>query len=247
MKGDAQRLLNLIVRHIRSGRFTPGDARTYLGYKEVHDLAALSKRGGTWGRSLQRQGLSDLAAWIKENGLPAITGLIVSTIDRKPGPGYFGFFPHTEDDEVWWQNEVRRAISYDWSAYAKEDTLPSPRELVDYETLYAEGKLHKVNARTRTRCEALMTRAKSYFRSENGELACQACGWSRPDKTLTGDIVEIHHLYQISALPQGGVRLALRDALARLLPLCPTCHRIAHAKPGGGTFTLDELKKMVGY
>ena len=34
------------------------------------------------------------------------------------------------------------------------------------------------------------------------------------------------------------------EAINNLMPLCPNCHRIAHAKPGGGVFSLAELQDI---
>lgn len=70
MTRHARRLLNVIVQQIRRGRFVPGNPRTYLGYKQIHDLLSLPVKGGTWGRSLQIIRLfetsSDLQAGITE-------------------------------------------------------------------------------------------------------------------------------------------------------------------------------------
>jgi len=39
--------------------------------------------------------------------------------------------------------------------------------------------------------------------------------------------------------------LTLDEALALLTPLCPTCHRMLHAKPGGGSFTIEQLREYL--
>lgn len=247
MTTDAKRLLSLIVRLIREGRFIPGRPETYLGYKEAHKLLGLPLQGGTWGRSLKIQGLSDLAHWLQRNRqVPSVTGLIVDTTKRKnhtPGHGYFIAFNKGKEDYTWWAEEMRRAIAFNWSRYSTPEKLPTLKQLEEYESHFNEGKLDKVEARSRKRCEALIRRAKSIFKSK-GELRCAACGWSRPRVSLRGDIVEIHHLRPMSSLPVKGVRWTLKEALRHLIPLCPNCHRIAHAKPGGGVFSLNQLKRV---
>jgi hypothetical protein len=246
MTEDAKRLLDLIVQQIRAGRFIPGKPETYIGYKEVHHLSNLPRKGGTWGRSLQYQGLNDLADWVKRCQLPAITGLIVDTTKQhRPGRGYFTAFNNGEEDYNWWREEVRRAIAYDWSPYSKPEKLPTRKELQDFETLYSEGEKQKVGVHTRKRCEALISRAKSFFRSPDGELRCAVCSWSRPRATLKGDIVEIHHVCPVSTLPTKGTEWTFTEALKELTPLCPNCHRVAHSKPGGGVYSIKELDEII--
>jgi len=246
MTEDAQRLLDLIVQQIRDGRFIPGKPETYIGYKEVHDLLNLSRKGGTWGRSLQYQGLNDLADWVKRRQVPAITGLIVDTTKQhRPGRGYFTAFNNGKQDYNWLREEVRRAIAYDWSPYSKAEKLPTRKQLQDFEALYSEGEKQKVDVQTRKRCEALICRAKSFFRSPDGELRCAVCSWSRPCTTLKGDIVEIHHICPVSTLPTKGAEWMFTEALKELTPLCPNCHRVAHSKPGGGVYSIEELDEII--
>ena len=246
MTEEAQRLLDLIVEQINSGRFIPGKPEKYLGYKEVHVLLHLPQKGATWGRSLKVQGLNDLAEWVNQERVPAVTGLIIDTTrNNRPGNGYFKAFNNINEDDDWWHEEVRRSIGFDWSQYSNVEALPTRDQLDRYDTRYTEGKVHEVDFQTRRRCEALIRRIKSLFRDEDGELKCELCGWSRPSTTLSGEIIEIHHLCPKSSLPVEGIQWTLEEALKNLRPLCPNCHRIAHAKPGGGTFSLEELREIV--
>jgi len=245
MKPEAQKLLDLIVELIGDGRFLPGKPETYLGYREAHVLLELEQRGGTWGRSLQVQGLNDLAHWTGETGVPAITGLIVNIADHRPGPGYFKEFNGGREDDAWWMEEVRNALIFDWSSYSTSQQLPTRTELHEYDVLYEEGKATQVQIQTRERCEALIRRAKAFYRSQEGNLLCSACGWKKPSMTLKGDVVEIHHLAPISSFPDSGTHWTAEEALKNLVPLCPNCHRIAHARQDGQLFSLSEIKDMV--
>ena len=88
--------------------------------------------------------------------------------------------------------------------------------------------------------------ARDHFarQSQDGRLHCFICNWAPPlALTLTGPIVEIHHGLGISQYPADGRALTFEEAIQHLTPLCPNCHRILHAKKGGGAFTLKELKK----
>jgi hypothetical protein len=49
----------------------------------------------------------------------------------------------------------------------------------------------------------------------------------------------------ISSYPKDGKSVSLEEAIKLLTPLCPNCHRIAHAKPGGGTYTVAEITAAI--
>ena len=241
----AQRLLDVIVREIGRGRFVPGRPGTYLGYRETHTMLGLPRKGGTWGRSLKYHGLYDLAMWLRNRRLPALTGLIVDTTKRhRPGHGYFVMFNNGRESDGWWREEVRRAVEYDWTSYSRELKPPTNRELYDFEQ-YTEGKRATVTRQTRQRCEALRRRARSFYTSPDGELRCAACGWARPETTLRSSVVEIHHILPMAKLANRGTRRSVSAALKLMAPLCPNCHRVAHARPGGGSFSLKELSEVV--
>ncbi len=72
---QAQSLLEVVVGRLKTAR--PRIPRSYIGYSECHTALGLKQQGDTFGISLQRQGLNELADWTKYNNLPAITGLIV--------------------------------------------------------------------------------------------------------------------------------------------------------------------------
>lgn len=241
----ARAILQLLVKGIRDGLFKSHDHGSFLGYKQVHDLLGLQKIGLRWGKSLQDQGLEDLAAWARHNGLPAITGLIVSQDTFTPGDGYYEVNGRPLNDEEWWVDQVKAAIALSWSDHVEDDSPPTHAELHEYSLAVVEGRLVTLNVAARTRCEALRRRAKQHFRSRDGKLYCEVCGWVKPDNRISGDIVELHHLRPLADLDVQGVQITMAEAISALVPLCPCCHRIAHAKLGGGTFSLEMLKKIV--
>ena len=108
---QARRLLDLLVQALPN--VVPGDPRTYLGYKRVHDRLGLEMIGHKFGESLKRQGLEELALWTSRNGHPAITGLVIDTESLQPGEGYFRVHGITLDFS-WWESEIRRARGFDW-------------------------------------------------------------------------------------------------------------------------------------
>ena len=113
---------------------------------------------------------------------------------------------------------------------------------------FAEGAKVEITAQIRERSQRLRDLARAHFaaQSADGRLHCAACDWSPPLKLeITSPIVEIHHGVGISTYPTDGKALTFEVAIKALTPLCPNCHRILHAKPGGGSFTLEEIRKSI--
>jgi 5-methylcytosine-specific restriction protein A len=121
----ALNILSILVDAL--ARTVPGRPQSYLGYKEVHDLLQLRLIGKTYGESLKRQGLEDLAIWTMKEALPAITGLVIDKTSLQPGDGYFRVFGKTEDF-AWWEEEIRKAKEFDWSIELANDSTDDARE-----------------------------------------------------------------------------------------------------------------------
>lgn len=121
LSDDAKRLMQLISDRIHSGSIRAADPKTFLGYKEVHDLLGLQRRGDTWGNSLRKQGLDELAFWAKDHGRPPITALIIDKDNLSPGKGWFHLYGKSESDLSWWLNEqVPLVLREDWQADIKK-------------------------------------------------------------------------------------------------------------------------------
>lgn len=113
---DAGRqLLALLIEQLPTVK--PGDPRTYISYKAVHDELRLAQLGPTYGESLKVQGLHSLANWTHGAELPGITGLIIDRKSMMPGDGYFKLFDRSPEDFAWWQTEIERSKVFDWSAF----------------------------------------------------------------------------------------------------------------------------------
>ena len=238
-------ILQSIVNQIRGGRFLPDDEQSFMGYGDVHKELGLEKRGSHWGNSLNAQGLGNLALWIRQKHLPALTGLIVDQTNFEPGDGYYHANNRPLNDRSWWMDQIRQAIAFDWSPYVDDDPTPTVEQLQSYTSAVIEGTVNTVSVEVRTRCEALRRRAKQFYRTADGKLKCEVCGWQKPDNRISGDIVELHHMRPLAGLPDQGVSLSMREAIESLVPLCPCCHRIAHSRIGGRSFSLKELKNII--
>jgi predicted HNH restriction endonuclease len=82
----------------------------------------------------------------------------------------------------------------------------------------------------RKRSKKLLEFARKLFRSRDlgKTLRCKACGFSTPIG-VSREIVQLHHTMPISEAGVSGRRASLETLSASLLPLCPTCHAIAHS------------------
>lgn len=91
-----------------------------------------------------------------------------------------------------------------------------------------EGNQTNVSAKIRRRSKRLREFALIYFADEYGKIACHGCGFEAT--TVYGEgflgLIEIHHTKPIAL--EGGTIKPLREAVASLSPLCPTCHRVVH-------------------
>jgi predicted HNH restriction endonuclease len=124
----------------------------------------------------------------------------------------------------------------------------TPEEITAAGT-FAEGAQTQTTAKVRERSSRLRDLAREHFakKSPDKRLHCEVCDWAPAlGLALSGPIVEIHHGLGIREYPADGRTMTFEEAIQHLTPLCPNCHRIAHAKLGGGVFTLAELKQGVG-
>jgi hypothetical protein len=133
------------------------------------------------------------------------------------------------------------AVSGDLNSLAEIGGLPTSTEFREYQRWIDEGGKKTVRVSVRRRCEILRAAAKQHFRSSDGLLRCAACNWHRP-VGIVGDIVELHHGDPLFQFPATGRKVSLEQAIQKLAPLCPNCHRIAHAHLGDGCYTLEELR-----
>ena len=246
LTASGRAILEFLVSEIKQGRFRPHDEGTFCGYKEVHEKLRLPFKG-RWGASLSQQGLGDLAEWLHSEQLPALTGLIAGEKEpRRPGQGFYSVFSVLDGDTNWWRDQVVASIKQDWSKWVEDIGLIDLDELREDSLSYIEGAKKTINLDVRARCDALRKRAKEVFRSPDGFLRCEICEWHKPpDGRISGDIVELHHIDPIHRAPTLGRKVKLEDAIALLVPVCPTCHRILHSKTGGGEFDAQVLKQIL--
>jgi len=117
---QARNLLRLLVARFREPWFALADRRTYYGYEEALVALGFTPQPGRIGPQLLPRGLEDLAFWIRDRGLPAITGLIVNKSGQReglPGGDYFEVYGQPDGAEDWWRDELRQAKLFDWTPF----------------------------------------------------------------------------------------------------------------------------------
>lgn len=106
-----------------------------------------------------------------------------------------------------------------------------------------EGEIAERFYRERKRSATLVKKARDHFRrlSPNGRLCCVVCGWTS-DGIIDGEIIHIHHLEPISELDIASNK-KLNEALAKVAPVCPTCHSIIHSRVP--IMSIEEAVKLI--
>jgi 5-methylcytosine-specific restriction protein A len=108
-----------------------------------------------------------------------------------------------------------------------------------------EGAASATSSSRRKRSQKLLEEGRKYFRSldKEGNLRCEACGFVTPDG-LDAEIIHLHHTEPIYDSGEEGRSIKLKDALALLVPLCPTCHAVAHtSRPPR---SIESVKTVLG-
>ncbi|MEQ1599835.1 MAG: HNH endonuclease [Methylotenera sp.] len=243
LSDSALRIFQYLVNHINSGVIRIGKPETYISYSDIHNKLRLEQQGRTIGDSLNNQGMGELAQWVKDENLPAITGLIVSKFGESerrylPGKGYFKMYNRPDYDFGWWQDEIKKATQTDWSAILELHSLQTtyPDEIT--QDTYPEGarKQVTVNAYERN------TRAREKC-IEHWGVNCQGCGINF--ESVYGPIgkmfIHVHHLKPISEIGENYEVDPIKD----LIPLCPNCHSMVHRTKTPMTATDIKMKLLI--
>lgn len=194
----------------RLPRAVPDNPRTFITYKEVHNVLGLPLQGPTYGESLKRQGLTSLADWTEAEKLPAITGLIVIEETLEPGQGYFNLFGKPQPDYKWWATEISRSKEFNWAPFVRE-TNSLPRTPRPPDVIKPPEKVESVIYRILR--DTVMTRRVKALH----DFRCQICGMTM--ELFDGRFyAEAHHIRPLGGAHSGP------DIPANILCLCPNHH-----------------------
>lgn len=124
-------------------------------------------------------------------------------------------------------------------------TKAEPTKLQDFlPVIIEEGASIASPSIRRKRSQKLLEEGRKHFRrlDPQGKLRCRACGFVAPDG-LDQEIIQLHHSEPIYESGEAGRSLVLKEALALLVPLCPTCHALAHSsRPPLSVAAIQDLK-----
>jgi hypothetical protein len=204
---QGQQLLALLVSTLPN--VVPNEPRTFISYKDVHDVLNLSLAGPTYGESLKHQGLNSLANWTATKGKPGITGLIIDRVTSMPGDGYFRLFGKTAEDFQWWAGEIQRSKQFDWSPFLP--VAPAPPSPLASDLMEPAERQECITYRI-LRDTALARQVKQLNHYE-----CQLCGHTivLPNGSR---YAEAHHIRPLGE-PHNGP-----DIIENIICLCPNHH-----------------------
>jgi predicted HNH restriction endonuclease len=110
--------------------------------------------------------------------------------------------------------------------------------------VFEEGALIETNRKIVQRSALLRTLAVKHFKSEDGSIQCEGCGFRAED--VYGDefrgLIEIHHTRPL--FMTGFRKIDREAAIEQLVPLCPNCHRVVH-RISGICMSVSDLKQLV--
>jgi 5-methylcytosine-specific restriction endonuclease McrA len=146
------------------------DLQTHSGfptYSNVHNALGLQMIGRTWGDSLDRQGMGQVAEWAKENCYPSITGFIISGETRRPADGYFKYYSKDPDADLsWWLSEVASAKAFSWPKISPSGVATSTASKSQVE----EMPRHPLQ-NARTVAEIVSPNSRFFIKSEWGPIS----------------------------------------------------------------------------
>jgi len=138
----------------------------------------------------------------------------------------------------------------DVQAVVKAVSLTDKRKKTIYvyseEAMVSEGKIDKKETVVKKRSKKLRDAAISHYSKKDGTLHCAVCDFVFENKygSLGKGFIEIHHeepLYQYS---DDGFESYVSDAIEKLKPVCPNCHRMLH-RDNKHPLSVSELKKII--
>lgn len=140
---------------------------------------------------------------------------------------YLGFFDEAPASEARVEPIVKRLLKF----LSIIEVIPLAEEQTTQGLMVDEGASFNSTTLQRKRSAQLLKHARQHFRDADGNLRCAVCRFLTP-AGVRREIIQIHHLREIKKFNPQGERKKLTAALKKVLPLCPTCHVIAHATGG---------------
>ena len=150
----------------------------------------------------------------------------------------FVFF-HRPNEE--WEWEMRPQLAYaieTLSIVIATERYFSPDEIINESSLVEGGK-YRVTVNGFERNDEARRRCLDYFGYQ-----CQGCGMSFADRYGKdfSRIIHVHHLRPLATIRE----TYQIDPIADLVPICPNCHAVIHARANRSeTYSIDDLKRFI--
>ena len=103
-----------------------GRPETYPTAQQVHHELGLYLSAINPMLSLYEQGLSSLSVWLRDQQLPALSGLVVNKTTRRPSDIFFQLFQKNRADITWWHEQIAKAVYLDWQPYLQNVSSKNP-------------------------------------------------------------------------------------------------------------------------
>jgi predicted HNH restriction endonuclease len=153
---------------------------------------------------------------------------------------YWSDKSHARNQYLKFREEFEFSLESTIAVGAEQSTLA----MTSADVIIEEGAVVTSPMKRRKRSQKLIEEGRKHFRNlePDGRLHCWACGFATPEE-IEVEIVQLHHKNQISESDHDGRSIPLDEAIASIVPLCPTCHSIAHTeKP---PMSVDAIKQRI--
>jgi hypothetical protein len=112
----ARNMLSALVSRLRT-TVRIEDPSTYPTYKGILEDMGVQPSEGRLGPQFDAEGGEALNTWLRESGLPALTGLVVNKDSLLPGGNYYRSNQRDVGDRMWWKEQMVASHEFNWEAY----------------------------------------------------------------------------------------------------------------------------------
>lgn len=143
---------------------------------------------------------------------------------------HFGNESRIFDKELAFTKGTLSILPNDFDVYLNSETIiPEEIDSVKAESII-EGAKKKITVNAYERDPKAARQCKQYYLKKYGRITCQICGFDfgKVYGKEYDNMIHIHHIRPLSTIQQEYELDPLND----LIPVCPNCHMVLHAKGG---------------
>lgn len=203
-----------------------------MGLKEITDVRAVHQ-------AMEKFDAVGREAFLKEHGFgPAKEWFLVHEGNRYDSKAIWGvayYFQHGERlrsksfrGGVWEVVGPLVSLGFECARLSESGELvPSsadPSEVDEDEREATEGRVLYRTQRCYERDRRLVRRKRAQVLATTGRLACEICGFDSETACGLPGVIDVHHIEPLNERGEG------KTLLSDLAVVCPTCHRLLHAR-----------------